>query len=152
MQRERLRDQYPWTWEIPMVVVCGLGALGVAACQLGRSVANWFVGAGWWWPTPDKLVSSVPGVLAGDGAAGLPGVHQAASAATLWGWLTVVGLLMIIAPAVAGFLAWRRWGPGRMRGMATIPEAHELIGEDRLYKVRHVVRPDLYPPTRKAQR
>lgn len=85
-------------------------------------------------------------------AAGLPGVHHAASATTLWGWLTVVGLLMIAAIAVAGVVAWRRWGPGRMRGMATILEAHELLGEDRLYRVRHVVRPDLYPASRKAQR
>jgi len=43
-------------------------------------------------------------------------------------------------------------GAGRIRGMATITEAHELLGEDRLYKVRHVVRPDLYQPGRKARR
>lgn len=152
MQRERVEDQYPWTWEIHSAVVCGLVVSGVVACQLSRSVANWFAGVGWRWPTPDRLVSSVPGVLAGDAAAGLPGVQHAASAATLWGWLTVVGLLMITATAAAGLLAWRRWGPGRMRGMASITEAHELLGEDRLYRVRHVVRPDLYPPSRKAQR
>lgn len=152
MQRDRVQDLYPWTWETPLAVVCGLVVVGVVACQLGRSVANWFAGAGWRWPTPDRLVSSVPGVLAGDAAAGLPGVPQAANAATLWGWLTVVGLLMIAATAVVGLLAWRRWGPGRMRGMASIAEAHELLGEDRLYRVRHVVRPDLYPPSRKAHR
>ena len=152
MQRDRVQDLYPWTWETPLAVVCGLVVVGVVACQLGRSVANWFAGAGWRWPTPDRLVSSVPGVLAGDAAAGLPGVPQAANAATLWGWLTVVGLLMIAATAVIGLLAWRRWGPGRMRGMASIAEAHELLGEDRLYRVRHVVRPDLYPPSRKAHR
>ncbi|MBK8463946.1 MAG: hypothetical protein IPL36_13325 [Nigerium sp.] len=152
MQRERVEDQYPWTWEVPLAFVCGLVVLGVFACQLGRSVANWFAGAGWRWPTPDRLVSSLSGVLAGDAAAGLPGVHQAASATSLWGWLTVVGLLMVTATAVAGLLAWRRWGPGRMRGMASIPEAHELLGEDRLWKVRHVVRPDLYPGGWKARR
>ena len=152
MQRDRVQDLYPWTWETPLAVVCGLVVVGVVACQLGRSVANWFAGAGWRWPTPDRLVSSVPGVLAGDAAAGLPGVPQAANAATLWGWLTVVGLLMIAATAVIGLLAWRRWGPGRMRGMASIAEAHALLGEDRLYRVRHVVRPDLYPLSRKAQR
>ena len=94
----------------------------------------------------------MPRILAGDAAAGLPGVHQAASATTLWGWLTVVGLLMITATAVACLLARRRWGPGRMRGMASVPEAHELLGVDRLYRVRQVVRPDLYPPGRQAQR
>lgn len=152
MQRERVEDQYPWTWEVPFALVCGLVGVGVVACQLGRSVANLFAGAGWRWPTPDRLVSSVPRILAGDAAAGLPGVHQAASATTLWGWLTVVGLLMITATAVACLLAWRRWGPGRMRGVASVPEAHELLGVDRLYRVRHVVRPDLYPPGRQAQR
>jgi len=150
MQRERVEDQYPWTWEIPLAIVCALAVVGVVVCQLGRSVANWFAGAGWRWPTPDRLVSSVPGVLAGNTAAGLPGVHHAASAAALWGWLAVLSLLMIAAIAVAGVVAWRRWGPGRMRGMATILEAHELLGEDRLYRVRHVVRPDLYPSSRKA--
>ncbi len=152
MQRERVEDQYPWTWEIPFSIVCALAVVGVVVCQLGRSVANWFAGAGWRWPTPDRLVSSVPGVLAGDAAAGLPDVNHAVSAAALWGWLAVVSLLMIAAIAVAGVVAWRRWGPGRMRGMATVTEAHELLGEDRLWKVRHVVRPDLYPAGKKANR
>ena len=66
--------------------------------------------------------------------------------------LTVVGLLTITASTIACVWAWRQWGPGRMRGMATITEAHELLGEDRLWKVRHVVRPDLYPSARKANR
>ena len=148
MQRERVEDQYPWTWEIPLAVVCGVVVLGVVACQLGRSVANWFAGAGWRWPTPDKLVTSLPGLLAGDAAAGLSGVQHAASADVLWGWLSVVALIIITATAVVGVLAWRRWGRGRMRGMATITEAHELFGKDRLWKVRHVVRPDLYPARR----
>ena len=68
MQRERVQDQYPWTWEIPLAVVCGLLVVAVAACQLGRSVANWFAGAGWLWPAPDKLVTSIPALLAGDAA------------------------------------------------------------------------------------
>lgn len=152
MQRERVQDQYPWTWEVPLAVACVIFGVGVASCQLGRSLANLFAGSGWRWPTPDRLLSSVPGVLAGDAAAGLPAVDQAASAATLWGWLTVVGLLTITATAVAGLWAWRRWGPGRMRGMATLAEAHELLGENRLWKVRHVVRPDLFPAGRRASR
>jgi len=152
MQRERVQDQYPWTWEIPLAIVCAVLVVGVAACQLGRSVANWFAGAGWRWPTPNRLVTSVPGLLAGDGAAGLPDIHHAANAAALWGWLAGVGLLSATGLTIAGSWAWRRWGPGRMRGMATITEAHELLGEDRLWKVRHVVRPDLYPAGRKASR
>ncbi len=150
MQRERVQDQYPWTWEIPLAVACGVLVVGVAVCQLGRSLANWFAGAGWLWPAPDKLVASIPALVAGDAAAGLSGVHHAASAAALWGWLTLVGLLAVTASTLVTFWAWRRWGPGRMRGMATIAEAHELLGEDRLWKVRHVVRPDLYPADRRS--
>lgn len=152
MQRERVQDQYPWTWEIPLAVVCGVLVVGVGVLQLGRSLANWFAGAGWQWPAPEKLVDSIPALLAGDAAAGLSGVQQPASAAAMWGWLTVVGLLTITASSLACVWAWRQWGPGRMRGMATITEAHQLLGEDRLWKVRHVVRPDLYPSVRKANR
>ena len=117
-----------------------------------RSVANWFAGAGWRWPAPYKLVASVPGVLAGDAAAGLPDINHAADAAVLWGWLTLVGLLAATGLSLAGLWAWGLWGPGRMRGMATITEAHELLGQDRLCKQRHVVRPDLYHPVRSATR
>jgi hypothetical protein len=152
MQRERVQDQYPWTWEIPLAIVCALLVVGVAACQLSRSVANWFAGAGWRWPTPNKLVTSVPGLLAGNAAAGLPDMHHTANAAALWGWLIGVALLTAVGFTLVSSWAWRRWGPGRMRGMATITEAHELLGEDRLWKVRHVVRPDLYPAGRKAIR
>ena len=152
MRRERVEDQYPWTWEIPLAVVCAVLVVGVAMCQVGRSLANWFAGAGWLWPPSDKLVTSIPVLLAGDAAAGLSGVQHAASAVALWGWLAVVGLLTVTASTIACVWAWRQWGPGRMRGMATITEAHGLFGEDRLRKVRHVVRPDLYPSARKANR
>ena len=152
MQRERVQDPYPWTWEIPLAVVSAVLVMGVVVCQVGRSLANWFAGAGWLWPAPDKLMTSIPAVLAGDTGAGLSGVRHAASAAALWGWLSVVGLLTVTASTLACVWAWRQWGPGQMRGMATVTEAHELLGEDRLWKVRHVVRPDLYPAGRKANR
>lgn len=152
MQRERVQDQYPWTWEIPLAVVCGVLIVLVAVLQSGRSLANWFAGAGWRWPTADKLVTSIPGVLAGDAAAGLSGVRPGADAHTLWAWLAVVGLLTFGALIVAGVWTWRRWGPGRMRGMATTAEAHELLGRDRLWRVRHVVRPDLHPARQRNQR
>ena len=152
MQRERVQDQYPWTWEIPLAVACAMLSAWIGASQLGRAVANWFAGAGWRWPAPDKLLTSLPGLLAGDAAAGLPGIHHAANTATLWGCLIGVDLVVAMAFTPVGLVAWRRWGPGRMRGMATITEAHELLGRDRLWKARHVVRPDLYPARRKARR
>ena len=43
-----------------------------------------------------------------------------------------------------GAWAYQRWGPGRMRGMATAAEAEKLLGVTRLRKVGGIVRPDLY--------
>ena len=120
MQRERVEDQYPWTWEIPLAVVCAIVVLGVAVCQASRSFANWFAGAGWRWPPAGDLVKSLPGLLAGDAAAGLSGVHPVASSGILWAWLGVTGLLTTTLLTVAGVWAWHRWGPARMRGMATL--------------------------------
>lgn len=152
MQRERVQDQYPWTWEVPLAAVCAVLVVEGAAIQLARSLANWFAGAGWRWPTPVRLVTSVPGLLAGDSAAGLPGIHHAANAAVLWGWLIGVNVFVVISLTACGFTAWSLWGPGRMRGMATVAEAHELLGRERLWGVRDVVRPDLYPVRRRAIR
>ena len=152
MQRERIEDHYPWTWEIPSAVACAIIVLGVVVCQLGRSLANWLVGAGWRWPPVVQFVTSVPGLLAGDAASGLSDVHPVASPWVLWAWLSVTCLLTTTLLTVTGVWAWHRWGPARMRGMATVAEAHELLGEDRLWKVRHVVRPDLYPARRGATR
>ena len=153
MQRERVEDQYPWTWEIPLAVVCAIVVLGVVVCQLGRSLANWFAGAGWRWPTPDKLVTSLPGLLAGDAAAGLSGVHHVASAAVLWGWLE--RRRACSRPRCSPSRACGRGVGGGRRGCAAwrrSPKPTNSSGEDRLWKVRHVVRPDLYPAGRKADR
>ena len=49
MQRERVQDQYPWTWELPLAVVCGVLIVVIAVLQSGRSLANWFAGSGWRW-------------------------------------------------------------------------------------------------------
>lgn len=152
MQRERVQDQYPRTWKIPLAVGCAIVVLGVAVCQVGRSFANWSAGAGWRWPAAGDLVTSLPGLLAGDAAAGLSGAHAVASPGVLWAWLGVTCLLTTTLLILTGVWAWRRWGPSRMRGMATVSEAHELLGEDRLWKVRHVVRPDLYPAGRRVRR
>ena len=44
----------------------------------------------------------------------------------------------------AGVALLRRFGPGRVRGMATRSEAESLLGLRRLRTVAPVVRPDLY--------
>lgn len=123
MQRERVQDQYPWTWEIPFAIICGISVIGVTVSQLARSLANLFAGAGWIWPDPGRLVTSVPALLTGDAAAGLVSVRHPADAATLWGWLVVVGLLTVTVLTVSGVWVWGRWGTGRMRGVALVTEA-----------------------------
>jgi hypothetical protein len=45
-----------------------------------------------------------------------------------------------------------RWGPGRLRGMASRGEAERLLGVTRLRKVRSVVRPDLYERNREGRK
>ena len=151
MQRERVEDQYPWTWEIPLGALCLLALVIVLACQVGRSVANWFAGAGWVWPAPSQLFMSVPGLVAGNGAAGVPVTH-AAAAATLWLWMAIASVLTLAGGALAAVWAWRRWGTPELRGMASVTEARAILGVDRLHRVRHIVRPDLYPSRRRGKR
>jgi len=56
--------------------------------------------------------------------------------------MTEVALLS--ATIWVGVWAYQRWGPGRMRGMATAAEAEKILGVTRLRKVAGIVRPDLY--------
>ena len=58
MQRERRRDPYAWTWEIPVAVALATLFVIVFGIQLGRSVANVLAGAGWTWP--DANAGRVP--------------------------------------------------------------------------------------------
>lgn len=157
MQRERRRDPYPWTWEIPVAIVLVALAVLVLGIQLGRSVGNLAAGAGWTWPDTDTGMtvaspvstafwSSLPEVLAGDAAAGLPNPLPAAPAgrALLWVSICLVELGLLGMTGWAGASIYSRWGPGRMRGMATASEAERLLGVTRLRRVAPIVRPDLY--------
>ena len=102
-------------------------ALGV---QLGRAIANLLAGAGWHLPPRIDLFNSLPAVLAGDPAAGLPaaltgdrltgsavGVHRASPTLVL-----LAGCVVLIKVGLD------RWGPGRMKGMASRREAEQLLG------------------------
>jgi hypothetical protein len=167
MQRERRRDPYPWTWEpalvVGVVVVMGL-ACGV---QLGRSLAHLLVGAGWTWPDAPGAATtgpgsdiellpapslfggafwrSVPQVLAGDSTAGLARPPDgAAGSGLVWGCVSAVELLVMVALVWAAAAGFRRWGPGRVRGMATRVVTEQLLGVTRMRSVAAIVRPDLY--------
>jgi len=160
MQRERRRDPYPWTWEIPVAVILAtLFVIGIGI-QLGRSLANLLAGAGWTWPADDgganagafpspigtAFWTSLPGVLGGHADAGLPSPAPdgLAGRGLVWTSLALTQITLLTATIWVGVYAYQRWGPGRMRGMATAAEAEKLLGVTRLRKVAGLVRPDLY--------
>jgi hypothetical protein len=168
MQRERRRDPYPWTWE-PAALAAALVGLGfVLAAQVGRSAANLLAGAGWTWPdthtvgagtgtttgtglaVPSPLGAafwrSLPAVLGGDAGAGLPAPVPAdlAGPGLVRLSVTVTEVAILAALASLTIAVYLRWGPGRLRGMATPAEAERLLGLTRIRKVAAVVRPDLY--------
>ena len=144
-QQSRRRDPYPWTWEVPVGVVLVILLVLAGGVHLGRAIANVLAGAGWSFPLLVDLFSSLPGVLRGDAGAGLTGLNgDLPSPMKLWVCL-VASELMVMAVCVSLLkFALQRWGPGRMKGMASADEAETLLGLTRLRKVRRVVRPDLY--------
>lgn len=130
----------------------------VMGLQLGRSLANLVAGAGWTWPDPDAgqftspigtaFWTSLPGVVTGDSSAGLA-QHEAsngrlAGPSLTWGCLVVTELLVVVVLGWLAIFILQRWGPGRMRGMATSAEAERMLGVTRLRKVAGIVRPDLH--------
>lgn len=147
MQQERRRDPYPFTWEIPVGVAGVFLVAGVLGVHLGRGLATLAFGGGWTWPASRRLFSSLFDVLGGDPVAGLgraPGIVPTASA--LIGWIITAEIVLVLLAVVS--MAWvlRRWGPGRMRGMATASDTERTLGVSRLRRVSRIIRPDLHPP------
>ena len=143
-QRERRADPYPLTWEIPAAVFAGLLLALVLGVHLGRGLANLAAGAGWAWPVPTLLFSSAIGVLHGEPGAGLHHVAPLASPDALLAWVFAVELVVMAAYLVLIWLCLHRWGPNRTLGVASVDEARRLLGRQRLYAARRVIRPDLY--------
>jgi hypothetical protein len=117
----------------------------IFGAHLGRAIANLVAGSGWSFPNRADLFSSLPGVLRGDAAAGLPDLGgPVASPASLL--ICVVATELILLAVTVLLLIWclDRWGPGRMRGVATAGDAERLLGVTRLQRNRRIVRPDLY--------
>ena len=145
MQTERRHNPYPLTWEIPAGILTCATALLIVGIHLGRALANWTAGAGWHWPAT-TLLGSLPAVLAGDATAGLTGhLSEPAAPADVFGWIVATELLIVVAGTILAVAALRRWGPGRLKGMASAAEAEASLGRTRLRRVRHIIRPDLYP-------
>ena len=132
----------------------------IIGIQLGRSVANLLAGAGWTWPAGDgganagafgspigtAFWTSLPGVLTGHADAGLPSPTPdgLAGRGLVWTSLALTEIAVVTATTWVAVYAYQRWGPGRMRGMATTADAEKLLGLTRLRKVAGIVRPDLY--------
>jgi hypothetical protein len=144
-QQSRRHDPYPWTWEIPAGIALVILLVLVCGVHLGRGIANVLTGAGWAFPGRVDLFKSLPDVLRGDAGAGLDD-HDGymPSPATLWTWTVVTEVMLLAVCVFVLKMVLDRWGPGRMRGMASRGEAERLLGVTRLRKVRSVVRPDLY--------
>ena len=72
-----------------------------------------------------------------------------ATSHALLAWVVAIELLALTAVLVGLKVALGRWGPGRMRGMASRPEAEQLLGRSRLRRNAPIIRPDLYPTRRR---
>jgi hypothetical protein len=149
-QRSRRHDPYPWTWEIPLVTVLALLVLIIFGAHVGRGIANVVAGSDWRFPNRVDLFRSLLGVLRGDAAAGLVDLDgSVASPSTLLMCVAATELILLMVTVLLLKFCLDRWGPGRMRGVATAGEAERLLGVTRLRRNRRMVRPDLY---RRARR
>lgn len=145
MQTERRTNPYPWTWEPAAALTLAAALIVAVGVQLGRAAANWTSGAGWTWPR--SLLTGLWGVLAGDAAAGLDLAGPAAGRGVLYAWIGGVEAVLLTLLAAVGAWAASRWGPGRLKGMASAAEAEVTLGVRRLRRVRRILRPDLYGAT-----
>jgi len=143
MQHDRRANPYPWTWEIPLAVLVLVALVAVFAAQTGRATANLMAGTGWTFPSRRDLFTSLPGIVSGDAAAGLHTAVVASPGAT-WTWIAICELAAATGAAVALRFVIRRWGPGRVLGMATTQQANQTLGVPRLRRVAPIIRPDLY--------
>jgi hypothetical protein len=144
-QQARRRDPYPWTWELPAGITMAFVVLAALAAHLGRAVANRVAGASWLFPARADLFTCLPALVTGHADAGLPrGSGPLASSTAVLAWVAVTELLLLVAVLAGLKLGLDRWGPGRMRGMASRHESEQLLGRSRLRRNATVIRPDLY--------
>lgn len=145
LQTDRRHDPYPLTWEIPVGVLTLWLVLAALGTHLGRGLANLAAGAGWTWPAGRALFTSLPSTLTGNATAGLhPAPELPAPPSSVLGWVIATQLVLLTALVAATVVILRRWGPGRIRGMATPTEAELTLGLTRLRAASRIIRPDLY--------
>lgn len=136
---------YPWSFEIAAGVALSVVLMMTVGIHLGRGVACLLGGAGWAFPSVAELFISLPGVIAGDPAAGLDEpLRRQPTRELLATSVAVTELLVVAVAAAAARLIWTRWGTGRLPGAATQAEVSRLLGVGRLRRSAAVIRPDLY--------
>lgn len=144
MQSERLTDPYPHTWEIPVAVTAIMVIDFGLAAQLGRAFANLAATGHWYWPNALNAIKSVPVILSGQASAGLvPAPTAAAPTALVIVFIALMELLSLAGLAAAGWAAYRKWGKGAVRGLASDSETEKVLGLSRLRRSSAVIRPDL---------
>ncbi|NMM16641.1 MAG: hypothetical protein HHJ14_05720 [Cellulomonas sp.] len=124
----------------------------VLGLQAGRSLANLVAGDGWVFVDRMELLTTLGPLLSGQADAGLPVVIRPASVELLWTCIGIVELLVIVVSGWAVKFGLDRWGPARLRGMATAAEAEAVLGRTRLRRHAKVIRPDLYGAPRGGRR
>ncbi len=139
MQRERRHNPYPWTWEIPAGVACAVLLVLAVGVHLGNGLAHLTSGQGWTWPAQSQLFAGIPTILNSAPTTSPVGVHA---------WVMAVELLLIGGLGWAILASWQRWGPSRLKGVATRDQAEQVLGLTRLRKVATIVRPDLHTTRR----
>ncbi len=135
MQRARRHNPYPLTWEIPLGIACAVLLTLAVGVHLGDALAHLTAGQPWAWPQSRDVLSSIPAVLAAE---------PASAAVNPRVWIVTVELLLTGSLGWAAFSTWQRWGPSRLKGMATREQAEQVLGVRRLRKVAAIVRPDLH--------
>ena len=105
---------------------------------------NFAAGNGWVFVDRMALFTTLGPLLGGQAGAALPAVTHPASAELYWTCVVLVELFVVVVIGWAVKLGLDRWGPARLRGMATAAEAEALLGRTRLRRHARVIRPDLY--------
>lgn len=144
IQHDRRVNPYQSTWEFPAAALVGTLFALVLVLHVARAIANVFAGAGFTLTPRGDLISTVPAILGGDAAAGLPSAGPVASRTALYVWIGLVWAVTLVAATAVVAHGWVRWGPGRILGMATPDETEKLLGVSRLRRNAPVIRPDLY--------
>lgn len=134
MQRARRHNPYPLTWEIPLGIACAVLLTLAVGIHLGDALAHLTTGQPWAWPQPRDLFASIPAVLD----------NEPTTAVNARTWIVTVELLLTGSLGWIGYNTWQRWGPSRLKGMATGDQAEQVLGVRRLRKVAAIVRPDLH--------